>query len=469
MNKNVGEFRTVVIGAGLTGLSFSFHSPFETLILESESVPFGHARSFRFEDLWWDEGPHVSFSKNPYVCGLLREFSGLREFEPVLMAFFDGQIARHPVQLHINDLPSEIMEVVERDLQQVAERYGDATGQPANYREWLLQKFGPHLTEHFFARYTRKYWGVEPEELSTDWIAQRIAKPAAHTENNASWVPPQGHYLERVSYPTSGGFDRVYSFLLKGSNVLFDKRVIEIDAQEKYVETACGERFHFDLLVSTIPLPEFLRLLKGYSHPNGASLSWTGVTLHSHVFVGLPESNVSWGYVYDSEIAFSRFYQPHTLSAAPVGECFGIQTETYQLMQHDSSGSPPSFLGAEELPADYAFDLERLGLARQECLRGVDVRQCRYSNPVFDNGTANALDRIWRSLESHGVRREPDDTHPLSDWNESDIEEKKSLPLGPIVMGGRFAQWKYAWSDDCLNRGRELALRLNASLSRDHS
>jgi hypothetical protein len=69
-------------------------------------------------------------------------------------------------------------------------------------------------------------------------------------------------------------------------------------------------------------------------------------------------------------------------------------------------------------------------------------------------GTAPTLEIIWRWLETHGLQRESDDLHPLTDWN-------GDLPIfdsnASLFMAGRFGQWKYYWPDDCVLRGKRIA------------
>ena len=47
---------------------------------------------------------------------------------------------------------------------------------------------------------------------------------------------------------------------------------------------------------------------------------------------------------------------------------------------------------------------------------------------------------------------------PARDWN-APIDESpgNSLLAGRLMLAGRFAQWKYFWTDDCVLRGRQLA------------
>ena len=49
-----------------------------------------------------------------------------------------------------------------------------------------------------------------------------------------------------------------------------------------------------------------------------------------------------------------------------------------------------------------------------------------------------------------------DELEPTTDWEQSTAEgAPKSCP-GAIHLAGRFGQWKYFWSDDCVMRGKQL-------------
>jgi hypothetical protein len=76
-----------------------------------------------------------------------------------------------------------------------------------------------------------------------------------------------------------------------------------------------------------------------------------------------------------------------------------------------------------------------------------------WANVIFDHDTAPALEAIWGWLESFGLQREDDDVSPLTDWT-----RHPSAPpaWGTLAMAGRFGQWKYFWTDDCVLRGKHL-------------
>ena len=66
-----------ILGAGFAGLaclSCSYHLGQENCILfDCDANAGGHSYSHQRDGFVWDEGPHVSFSKHPYVRDLLEE------------------------------------------------------------------------------------------------------------------------------------------------------------------------------------------------------------------------------------------------------------------------------------------------------------------------------------------------------------------------------------------------------------
>ncbi len=62
------------------------------------------------------------------------------------------------------------------------------------------------------------------------------------------------------------------------------------------------------------------------------------------------------------------------------------------------------------------------------------------------------MNTIFRWLEPFGLVREADDLEPARDW-----ATPADATAGSLMLAGRFAQWKYFWTDDCVLRGRQLA------------
>ncbi len=47
-------------------------------------------------------------------------------------------------------------------------------GREESFEEWVSNRFGKRLYQHFFKTYTEKLWGVSADEIRAEWAAQRI-------------------------------------------------------------------------------------------------------------------------------------------------------------------------------------------------------------------------------------------------------------------------------------------------------
>ena len=63
--------KTIILGAGLAGLSCSYHIGHNSCVLfEKNDYPYGHINTEFIDGFTWDEGPHLSFTKYDYVKDL---------------------------------------------------------------------------------------------------------------------------------------------------------------------------------------------------------------------------------------------------------------------------------------------------------------------------------------------------------------------------------------------------------------
>ena len=87
------EVQNLIIGAGLTGLSCSYHIGHnDCLILEAKPYPYGHIYSEIIDNFTWDEGPHISFTNHDYVKELFDESVNgeYEEYEVLTGNYFKG-------------------------------------------------------------------------------------------------------------------------------------------------------------------------------------------------------------------------------------------------------------------------------------------------------------------------------------------------------------------------------------------
>jgi len=447
----------LILGAGLSGLAASFHYGHENcLILEKTHRCFGHIASVFRDGFTWDEGPHISFTKHDYVKQLFADGvdQQFNEFETVVGNYYRGSWITHPAQVALYQVPEPLRSQCVDSFLKTRGCANEAAEQPANYHEWLERAFGPVFAENFPAVYTRKYWTREARELSTDWVGGRVHSPSVEDVLRGAKEPlgKNAHYITKVRYPSKGGYQAFAAKIQAGANIQYGCDIVAIDLVARQVRLRDGSKQSYDQLVSTIPLTEFLRLLPGL--PAKVAEARDALCCTELMVVNVTAPHVArrpetWFYVYDEDMLSTRINFTERLSVhnAPP-QSTGIQVEVYGSRYRSFPGD------ASVLSHQVVEELTTIGLIDGPESVEAHAVHVSWGNVVFDHDARPALEVIWSWLEQFGLSRETDDTHPLTSWGDA---AKESTRSGPLAFAGRYAQWKYFWTDDCILRGRALA------------
>ena len=169
-----------VLGGGISGLAVGYYLGRDNCIIyEAESHYGGHVYSEEQDGCMWDDGPHVSYTKNEYIQKLFCDLVGGRfeEVQAEVVNYYKGHWIDHPAQSNLYQIPEPLRTQCLNSF--LESRVGDPADQPApaNYEEWIHRAFGRVFADTFPAVYTRKYWTREPADLGTDWIGKRVYYP----------------------------------------------------------------------------------------------------------------------------------------------------------------------------------------------------------------------------------------------------------------------------------------------------
>ena len=81
-------------------------------------------------------------------------------------------------------------------------------GKEENLEQWVSNRFGKRLYQHFFKTYTEKVWGVPTTELRAEWAAQRIKGLSFFSAAKAAFFGNKGNkiksLIEEFHYPRFG-------------------------------------------------------------------------------------------------------------------------------------------------------------------------------------------------------------------------------------------------------------------------
>lgn len=446
----------VIIGAGLSGLSVADHLEKQAIpfkIYESKSHGGGHIHSEVIDGFTWDEGPHVSFTKYQYVKDYFANNcqNEFLEYATKPTNYYQGDWIVHPAQSNMYAIPNPLRDDCIKDVIETRKRLPD-NYKPSNYQEWIDYAFGETFAKIFPKVYTQKYWTTDPQNLTTDWIGKRIYFPdlADMVESADKPLEKHTHYISKVRYPMVGGY---YSYIKRVEESLpvnYNKPVKYISFNKKEILFEDGEVITYEKLISTLPLPN---LIFNSDAPvvikDAAKRLRCSKVLIVNVVVDHPAPiDNHWIYVYDetfysTRINFTELLSPQNGEAGKSG----IQVEVY-FSEYREPDKP-----INEIIEIVLKELVTMNLVQHEDnILSYHSKWLDWANVIFDNNRVEAQEEILHWLESVGLKREDDDLEPMTDW-----DTKETQPLGEIILAGRFAQWKYYWTDDCVMRGATIA------------
>jgi protoporphyrinogen oxidase len=251
----------VVLGSGMAGFGAAQRLKSEGIrpILYEKAPYFGgHTASFRDEaGFWFDLGPHISFTKDARIQELLAGYVE-QKYEAVqvkLDNYWRGLKLTHPVQLHLNGLPHDLIVEIIADFVKIHE--GEARP-VANYEDWLVASYGRKFAETFPMQYTRKYHLTSASNMTTDWLGPRMYRPTLEELLRGALAPwqPDVHYITNFRYPTRGGFVSYLRHLPAMADIRLNHELVAVDPTRRMLRFANDVSAPYDALVSSIALPD---------------------------------------------------------------------------------------------------------------------------------------------------------------------------------------------------------------------
>src|SRR5271166_6442817 len=248
------------------GAAYRLHSEgVRPVMYDKNAYHGGHTSSFRYESgFLFDVGPHISYTKDPRIQQLFAE-SVDQQYETLqvyLNNYWRGSWPQHPVQLHLQGLPEDVIIKVIADF---AKECQTPDRPVTNYADWLLTSFGRTFAELFPMQYTRKYHTTTAENMTTDWLGPRVYRPSLEEVLRGAISPsaPQIHYITHFRYPTEGGFVSYLKKFVPMGNLNLNHELRSIDPRARLLTFANGVVAHYDALISSIPLPDLIPMIDG--------------------------------------------------------------------------------------------------------------------------------------------------------------------------------------------------------------
>lgn len=430
---------TLILGAGLTGLSCAYHLGRDYLLVEKESEPGGVVRTHvRGNGFLCDGTGHWLHLRNPCMRALVEKLlpGGLVEYERKAVIHLQGRFTPFPFQANTAGLPPQT--TLDCLLGLLRARYPQDFGlpppthTPRNFRESLERLFGEGICRHFMIPYNEKLLGVKLEEISTDYAERFIPKPSLEDviKGALGFSRESLGYNAKFVYPRNGGISALPQALARALPHPPNYRVsvTHVSLRKKTARLSNGEEVSFRRMLNTMPLVDFLRLVGDLPEEvRTAAAKLRAATVHYFDLgvrgAGTARSHYHWVYFPEPQFIFYRVgsYSAVHAAAAP-GGCRSYYVEM-------SGGVGPWLSQPAELRARVLEDLKRAEiLSPGDEVLFMELCKIPHAYVLFDSNYLACRQQVVSALEAHGV-----------------------------FTAGRWGGWNYGGMEDALLEGKAMA------------
>jgi protoporphyrinogen oxidase len=408
----------VVIGGGPAGLTAGYlvaKAGRDVIVLEADEQVGGLAKTVVDPDGYrFDLGGHRFFTKSKEVNDLWLEIMGdeflLRPRQSRI--FWNGKFLDYPLRG-----PDVIRKLGPVELTRSLLSYLWAAVKPKGredtFEQWVSNRFGKRLYQHFFKSYTEKVWGVPTTELRAEWAAQRIKGLSFFSAAKAAFLGNKGDEIKSLigqfQYPRYGPgqmWERMTARIEElGGEVRLKSpamRLELVDGEVVRVHTA-DEVLEPSAVISSLPLAQTVRIADPAA-PAAVRKAGRGLRYRDFLTVALVLDGEdlfpdNWIYIHEPGVRVGRIQNYRSWSPWMVPDpdtaCVGLEYFCFR-------GDDLWTMSDDELVALATDELARLGLAAPGKVRRGHVVRVPLAYPMYDEHYGERVEKIRGWLDGIG-------------------------------------------------------------------
>jgi protoporphyrinogen oxidase len=361
-------------------------------------------------------GGHWIFGGDPAVLRLIRKLAPAMIYERTSSIFFPDQnlYVPFPVQNHLSYFRKELR------TKALVEILTTSRGKFRTMADWMVQSFGPTLTEAFFGPfhelYTAGLWkSIAPQD------AYKSPVDAALVIRGASQATRPIGYNTSYLYP-QGGLNALAQGLAQGCDVRYGKRVTKVNVPSKTVLFHDSSLVRYKSLVSTLPLNKMIEIT-GLKLPEEADPYTSVLVLNIGGVRGTQCPTDHWLYLPASQAGFHRvgFYSNVDVRFLPRSARAAHNRVSIYVERAYLGGQKPTPQEVREYSQAAVRELQQWGFM----------------------GDAEVVDPTWIDVAYTW-------SWPGSKWRAAALQ---ALEEHDIQMVGRYARWMFQGIADSLRDG----------------
>jgi protoporphyrinogen oxidase len=444
-----------VLGGGPAGLTAGYllaKQGVPVIVFEAEDQVGGLAKTEVRDGYRFDLGGHRFFTKSKEVDDLWHEVMK-EEFllrPRMSRIFWNGKFLTYP--LDGMDVVRKLgpIELIRSGLSYLWAQL-KPKGKEDNVEQWVSNRFGKRLYQHFFKTYTEKVWGVPTTELRAEWAAQRIKGLSFTSAAKAAFFGNKSEIKSLIGefhYPRFGPGQMwetmADEIIANGGEVRLNAPVQELEIRDGRVAAvvAGGERIEPAHVISSLPLRATVGLA-GAAAGGEVQASAQGLRYRDFLTVALVIDGEdlfpdNWIYIHDPSVHVGRIQNYRSWSPWMVPDdskaCVGLE---YFCFSGDELWEMPD----HELVELAKRELDQLGLVAPEKVERGFVTRVPLAYPMYDPDYSERVDAIrgWlggvSNLQQVG-------RNGLHRYNNSDHSMLTAIrAVDNIVTGARHDIW----------------------------
>lgn len=416
----------LIIGAGISGLTFASYCKENYLIIEKDSEVGGYCKTHYNKDYVWDYAGHFFHFKTDEFKKKFIDSLDKNDFvtqDKKTFIYFDDKLIDFPFQTHIHELSKDKFIDCLYDLfnKEEKENYD-------NFLDMLYGKFGKSITEMFLKPYNEKLYAVDLTKLDKDAMGRFFPYADIKAIIDNMKQNKVNSYNNTFMYPKKGA-QVIIDVLMKDideNKILLNSVIQSINLEDKKVILTDGTEIYYEYLINSMPFDKFLKLTNNKEYIDFSNeLTYNKVLVFNLGFNKKSKYNDHhWLYFPDKNINFYRvgFYD-NILGAD-------------KLSMYIEIGYPKGAVITDE------------DINRQLSLTLDNLKKCGIIDDTF-------------SLEAYeSIVMDPAYVH-IDAQNDLKVRKiMKDLANKNVYSVGRYGAWTYCSMEDCMVEAKELSEKI---------